>query len=63
MPEMDTGQTAQIAVMERGKTALIQGPREDDKSKITLVKAKGSLVWDDAGREYLSGNGAEAGVQ
>lgn len=47
---MDTSQTA---MMERGKTALIHDPREGDKSKITLVKAKGSLVWDDKGREYL----------
>lgn len=47
---MDTSQTA---LMERGKTALIHDPREGDKSKITLVKAKGSLVWDDKGREYL----------
>lgn len=39
--------------LERGKTGLIHDPREGDASKITLVKAKGSLVWDDKGREYL----------
>lgn len=50
---MNTTQAADLAMMERGKTALIHDPREGDSSKITLVKAKGSLVWDETGREYL----------
>jgi 4-aminobutyrate aminotransferase/(S)-3-amino-2-methylpropionate transaminase len=38
---------------ERGKRSLIHDPVEGDKNKITLVRARGSLVWDDQGREYL----------
>jgi 4-aminobutyrate aminotransferase / (S)-3-amino-2-methylpropionate transaminase / 5-aminovalerate transaminase len=38
---------------ERAKRSLIHDPLEGDKSKITLVRALGSLVWDDRGREYL----------
>lgn len=34
-------------------SALIHDPIEGDPSKITLVRARGSLVWDDKGREYL----------
>lgn len=29
------------------------GARQPSTEKITLVKARGSLVWDDAGREYI----------
>ncbi len=50
---MDTTQSASVEVLDRGKTSLVHDPRDGDKSKITLVKAKGSLVWDDKGREYL----------
>jgi 4-aminobutyrate aminotransferase-like enzyme len=51
---MNISQTAfDIKEMERGKRSLIHDPLEGDKSKITLVRAKGSLVWDDAGNEYL----------
>jgi 4-aminobutyrate aminotransferase-like enzyme len=50
---MDVGQKANATVLERGKTSLIHDPVDGDKSKITLVRAKGSSVWDDAGREYL----------
>ncbi|MDX8482550.1 aspartate aminotransferase family protein [Mesorhizobium sp. VK24D] len=39
--------------MEHGKRSLVHDPREGDDNKITLVRAKGSLVWDDTGREYL----------
>ncbi|MDX8465671.1 aspartate aminotransferase family protein [Mesorhizobium sp. VK23B] len=39
--------------LERGKRSLVHDPREGDDNKITLVRAKGSLVWDDTGREYL----------
>src|SRR3984957_13590684 len=38
---------------ERGKRFLIHDPVEGDKNKITLVRARGSLVWDDQGRDYL----------
>jgi 4-aminobutyrate aminotransferase-like enzyme len=51
---MNISQTAfDIREMERGKRSLIHDPLDGDKSKITLVRAKGSLVWDDKGREYL----------
>ena len=50
---MDGSEAAMAAMLEQGKTSLIHDPREGDKSKITLVRAKGSLVWDDKGREYL----------
>ncbi|TGP50638.1 aspartate aminotransferase family protein [bacterium M00.F.Ca.ET.230.01.1.1] len=39
--------------LESGKRSLVHDPREGDNTKITLVRAKGSLVWDDNGREYL----------
>lgn len=39
--------------LEHGKRSLVHDPREGDDNKITLVRAKGSLVWDDTGREYL----------
>ncbi len=45
--------TFDINEMERGKQSLIHDPLEGDKNKITLVRARGSLVWDDKGREYL----------
>ncbi|WP_374375691.1 aspartate aminotransferase family protein [Dongia sp.] len=32
---------------------MIHDPLEGDEGKITLVRARGSLVWDDQGREYL----------
>ncbi|WP_202970091.1 aspartate aminotransferase family protein [Pararhizobium polonicum] len=53
---MNISQTAAIAadsVLERGKKSLIHDPLDGDTSKITLVRAKGSSVWDDKGREYL----------
>jgi len=34
-------------------SALIHEPVAGDPTKITLVRARGSLVWDDQGREYL----------
>ena len=40
-------------VLERGKQSLVHDPLEGDESKITLVRARGSSVWDDQGREYL----------
>lgn len=41
------------SVMDRGKQSLIHDPVKGDNTKITLVRARGSLVWDDQGREYL----------
>jgi 4-aminobutyrate aminotransferase-like enzyme len=40
-------------VMERGKRSLIHDPLDGDTSKLTLVRAKGSYVWDTQGRKYL----------
>jgi 4-aminobutyrate aminotransferase-like enzyme len=40
-------------VMERSKRSLIHDPLDGDTSKLTLVRAKGSYVWDDQGRKYL----------
>ena len=40
-------------VMESGKRSLIHDPLDGDTSKLTLVRAKGSYVWDDQGRKYL----------
>jgi 4-aminobutyrate aminotransferase-like enzyme len=39
--------------MDVGKRSLVHDPREGNPDKITLVRALGSLVWDDQGREYL----------
>lgn len=51
---MNYTQTASdINQLERGKRSLVHDPREGDANKITLVRAKGSLVWDDKGNEYL----------
>jgi len=40
-------------LLDLGKQSLIHDPVEGDPTKITLVRAKGSLVWDDKGRQYL----------
>lgn len=53
---MNISQTAAIKAdpaLEQGRKSLIHDPLTGDASKITLVRAKGSLVWDDEGREYL----------
>ncbi len=51
---MNTNQTThELKEMERGKRSLVHDPLNGDNNKITLVRAKGSLVWDDKGREYL----------
>jgi 4-aminobutyrate aminotransferase-like enzyme len=39
--------------LDVGKRSLIHDPIEGDETKLTLVRAKGALVWDDKGREYL----------
>jgi 4-aminobutyrate aminotransferase-like enzyme len=38
---------------ERGRRALLHEPPAGDPKKLTLVRALGSLVWDDQGREYI----------
>ncbi|PWJ94461.1 MULTISPECIES: aspartate aminotransferase family protein [Mesorhizobium] len=40
-------------ILEQGKQSLIHDPLGGDEAKITLVRAKGSYVWDDQGRQYL----------
>ncbi|MFE2432915.1 aspartate aminotransferase family protein [Streptomyces sp. NPDC059373] len=37
----------------RGREVLLHEPTGGDPGKITLVKARGSLVWDEAGRQYI----------
>jgi 4-aminobutyrate aminotransferase/(S)-3-amino-2-methylpropionate transaminase len=39
--------------LELGKRSLLHDPVGGDPNKLTLVRAKGSRVWDDSGREYL----------
>lgn len=44
---------AQAQAHARGREVLLHEPAGGDPDKLTLVKARGSLVWDDAGREYI----------
>ncbi|MDV9172253.1 aminotransferase class III-fold pyridoxal phosphate-dependent enzyme [Streptomyces sp. W16] len=37
----------------RGREVLLHEPAGGDPDKLTLVKARGSLVWDEEGREYI----------
>jgi 4-aminobutyrate aminotransferase/4-aminobutyrate aminotransferase/(S)-3-amino-2-methylpropionate transaminase len=39
--------------LPRGAQALLHEPAGGDPDKLTLVRALGSLVWDEQGREYL----------
>lgn len=39
--------------LELGKRSLLHDPVGGDPNKLTLVRAKGSRIWDDRGREYL----------
>jgi 4-aminobutyrate aminotransferase/4-aminobutyrate aminotransferase/(S)-3-amino-2-methylpropionate transaminase len=41
------------SIQERGRMALLHEPAGGDPDKLTLVKALGSQVWDDQGREYI----------
>jgi 4-aminobutyrate aminotransferase-like enzyme len=41
------------ATIPRGAQALLHEPAGGDPDKLTLVRALGSLVWDDTGREYI----------
>ncbi|MQA06493.1 MAG: aminotransferase class III-fold pyridoxal phosphate-dependent enzyme [Streptosporangiales bacterium] len=38
---------------ERGKTVLLHEPPGGDPTKLTLVGAEGSYVWDDTGKRYI----------
>jgi 4-aminobutyrate aminotransferase-like enzyme len=48
-----TGNPDLQALIDLGRRSLIHDPAEGDPSKIMLVRARGALVWDDQGREYL----------
>ena len=41
------------SMMRRGAKALLHEPTGGDPDKLTLVRALGSLVWDDNGKEYI----------
>jgi 4-aminobutyrate aminotransferase-like enzyme len=49
---MDT-QTLPATVAHPGAKALLHEPAGGDPDKLTLVRALGSLVWDDEGRQYI----------
>ncbi len=44
---------ADAGALARGRRALLHDPPGGDPDKLTLVRALGSLVWDDEGREYI----------
>lgn len=44
---------ADAGPLARGRRALLHDPPGGDPDKLTLVRALGSLVWDDEGREYI----------
>jgi 4-aminobutyrate aminotransferase / (S)-3-amino-2-methylpropionate transaminase / 5-aminovalerate transaminase len=53
---MDSGHASASdlrGLLERGKQSLVHDAPQGDTSKLTLVRAKGSHVWDDKGRKYL----------
>src|ERR1700722_1330276 len=41
------------ALRERAKQVLLHEPPGGDTDKLTLMRASGSLVWDDKGRRYI----------
>ncbi|CUR58748.1 Putative acetylornithine aminotransferase [metagenome] len=45
--------TARPDLHARGREALLHEPVGGDADKLTLVKALGSRVWDDTGKEYI----------
>ena len=46
-------QTLPAAIAHPGAKALLHEPAGGDPDKLTLVRAQGSLVWDDQGRQYI----------
>jgi 4-aminobutyrate aminotransferase-like enzyme len=57
MPDVDPSETGQSddrrSLRERGKRVLLHEPAGGDPDKLTLVRALGSLVWDDTGKQYI----------
>lgn len=53
MPNQSISRKFPSDPIELGKRSLIHDPADGNPDKITLVRALGSLVWDDQGREYL----------
>src|ERR1700722_11565150 len=41
------------ALRERAKQVLLHEPPGGDTDKLTLMRASGSLVWDDTGKQYI----------
>ncbi len=53
---MDSGQSTTSdydSLLQLGRQSLVHDPREGNPTKLTLVRAKGSYVWDDKGKKYL----------
>ena len=48
-----SSQPAHAAVSHPGAKALLHEPPGGDPDKLTLVRALGSLVWDDTGKQYI----------
>ncbi len=48
-----TSQTIPAAIAHPGAAALLHEPPGGDPEKLTLVRALGSLVWDDTGKQYI----------
>lgn len=48
-----SNQTVAGPIQHRGAQALLHEPPGGDPDKLTLVRALGSLVWDDTGKEYI----------
>jgi len=46
-------QTLPAAITHPGAKALLHEPAGGDPDKLTLIRAQGSLVWDDQGRQYI----------
>lgn len=43
----------QVQAHARGREVLLHEPTGGDPDKLTLVKARGSLVWDETGKQYI----------
>ncbi|HEY2043309.1 MAG TPA: aspartate aminotransferase family protein [Jatrophihabitans sp.] len=52
MPDVPTKEELR-SLRERAKTVLLHEPPGGDPDKITLVRASGSIVWDDKGKQYI----------
>ena len=52
MSELPTTEDLQN-LRERAKRVLLHEPPGGDPDKLTLVRASGSLVWDDTGKQYI----------